>query len=196
MNFPLLHLLVFPIIALPATAFSSWSAFTGRRMSMTMKTHLSFQNEKNDMVMYDSSRDPPNKEGNNSNMWAVLANTERWLSNTLASQNEQNNPYTRKEVTYICDTSDDGAMIAAGIFRRLREARELGELHGQAEEERLTEKGTILVTVCLVALMQDFISQSTNFPVIAHRRSLFSSNHAPDSGHCPSLKRRLPKLLP
>jgi hypothetical protein len=145
MKFPLLHLLVFPIISIPTT-------------------RLSFQKQKNDMVMYDSSRDPPNKEGNNSNMWAVLANTERWLSNTLASQNDQNNPYTRKEVTYVCDTSDDGAMIVSGIFRRLREAREQGELHGQAEEDRLTEQGTIHWDPST----QNFISQSTNSRVIAH----------------------------
>lgn len=162
MKFPLLHLLVFPIITIRTTAFSSWSAFSGRRMSMT--TRLSFQKQKNDMVMYDSSRDPPNKEGNNSNMWAVLASTERWLSNTLASQNDQNNPYTRKEVTYVCDTSDDGAMIVSGIFRRLREAREQGELHGQAEEDRLTEQGTIHWDPST----QNFISQSTNSRVIAH----------------------------
>lgn len=151
-----LHLLVFPVVALPVTAFSSWSAFGGRRMSTTTTkttTRLTFQKQKNDLLMYDSSRDPPNKEGNNGNMWAVLANTERWLSDTLSSQNGQNNPYTRKEVSYVCDTSDDGAMIAAGIFRRLREAREQGELHGQAEEERLTEQGATLMAFCMICFL-------------------------------------------
>jgi hypothetical protein len=141
-----LNLLIFPVVAPHVIAFSTWSAFGGRPMSTTTTTtRLSFQKQRNDLLMYDSSRDPPNKEGSNGNMWAVLANTERWLSDTLSSQNGQNNPYTRKEVSYVCDTSDDGAMIAAGIFRRLREAREQGELHGQAEEERLAEQGTILV---------------------------------------------------
>ena len=89
--------------------------------------------------MYNSPRDPP--DNNNGNMWAVLANTERWLSDTLATQEGQDNPFTRKEVSYVCENSNEAAMITAGIFRRLREAREQGETHGQIEEERMMEKG-------------------------------------------------------
>jgi malonyl CoA-acyl carrier protein transacylase len=74
-------------------------------------------------------------------MFTVLANTEKWLSETLASQEGQNNPFTRKEVSYVCENSAEAAMIVAGTFRRLREAREQGEAHGQVEEERLLEKG-------------------------------------------------------
>lgn len=74
-------------------------------------------------------------------MWAVLATTERWLSDTLASQEGQSNPFTRKEVSYVCENSEDASMICAGIFRRLREARQQGETHGQVEEERLMEQG-------------------------------------------------------
>lgn len=93
------------------------------------------------LTMYESPRDPPDNGNNNSNMWAVLANTERWLSDTLASQEGQNNPFTRKEVSYVCENNSEAAMITAGIFRRLREAREQGETHGRVEEERLEEQG-------------------------------------------------------
>ncbi|KAL7538851.1 hypothetical protein ACHAWF_006230, partial [Thalassiosira exigua] len=41
------------------------------------------------------------------------------------------NPYARKEVSYACETGADAAAVAAGVFRRVREARELGERHGR-----------------------------------------------------------------
>lgn len=98
--------------------------------------------------MYDSSGDPPSTPDFNS--WTVLANTERWISATLSDSNSQsssssnnnNNPYARKEVSYACEASSDSALIVATIFRRLKDVRELGERHGQDEEERrLKEQG-------------------------------------------------------
>lgn len=97
--------------------------------------------------MYDMSKDPPASSSRTSdsypNMWTVLANTEQWIQQILSSQSSSSgeNPYTRKEVSYVCETSHESAMIAAGIFRRLREARELGEAHGVSEEERLLDQG-------------------------------------------------------
>ena len=93
------------------------------------------------MVMYEPSNDPPNR--NENNVFSVLAHTEQWISDTLAAAStpNQNNPYTRKEVSYVCEQQDDGAMIVSNVFRRLREAREQGETHGQAEEERREELG-------------------------------------------------------
>jgi malonyl CoA-acyl carrier protein transacylase len=80
-------------------------------------------------------------------MFTVLANTERWLSDTLAASQtdgpSSSNPFTRKEVSYVCENSPEAAMIVAGTFRRLKEAREQGETHGQMEEERLMEKGVL-----------------------------------------------------
>lgn len=96
--------------------------------------------------MYEASNDPPN-DGDIKNMWSALASTERWISDTLNSNaragagGKMENPYTRKELSYVCETADEGAMIVAGIFRRLREARELGETHGVMQEEHLAEQG-------------------------------------------------------
>lgn len=87
------------------------------------------------------TEEPPRDSGDSHNVFSVLANTEKWLSDTLAAQEGQNNPFTRKEVSYVCENSHEAAMITAGIFRRLREVREQGENHGQMEEERLMEKG-------------------------------------------------------
>ena len=42
----------------------------------------------------------------------------------------RDNPYVRKEVSYICETGDEICGVIGGIFRRIREARELGERHG------------------------------------------------------------------
>ena len=94
--------------------------------------------------MYNSPADPIG-EGNH-NAWSVLANTEKWISSTLQTANTGaavgNNPYARKEVSYVCETQSSGSMVVAGIFRRLREAREQGEAHGDAEMDRAEAQGS------------------------------------------------------
>jgi len=166
-----LHLLLTAIpIATAWTASSSSSAFTGRQMPARA---VHFSNDA--MVMYESPRDPPDNS-RNGNMWAVLATTERWLSETLASQEGQDNPFTRKEVSYVCENSSEGAMITAGIFRRLREAREQGETHGQVEEERLMEKGTVLIQCvgsCLYYVIDSFLCHWCDI-ILTHLSSLLS----------------------
>jgi hypothetical protein len=52
---------------------------------------------------------------------------------------QKDNPYVRKEVSYVCETGNDLAVVVAGIFLRIREARELGESHGRDVEARLGE---------------------------------------------------------
>lgn len=134
-----LHLLLSATTVTAWTASSSSSAFTGRCL-----TQRSAHFASNGMIMYESPRDPPgDSSSKNANMWTVLADTEKWLSDTLnsAQEGEKNNPFTRKEISYVCENSSEGAMITAGIFRRLREAREQGETHGQVEEDRLMEQG-------------------------------------------------------
>ena len=100
--------------------------------------------------MYDHRGDPPDNGKRNKtplNAWSVLATTEEWISATLAAATNAatgQNPYTRKEVSYVCETSADQAMITANIFRRLKEARQQGERHGEHEQERAAEQGTEL----------------------------------------------------
>lgn len=93
------------------------------------------------MVMYDASRDPPSNPEYNA--WSVLANTEKWITECLASSETSsgNNPYSRKEVSYVCEAASDAPMIISNIFRRLKEVRELGERHGQDEESRKDQLG-------------------------------------------------------
>jgi len=91
-------------------------------------------------LFYDIQRDPPNE-----NVWSILANTERWIASTLKDADEKSgpqgtNPLSRKEVSYVCETSQDPAMILANIFRKLKEARQLGETHGQEQEELAQEQ--------------------------------------------------------
>lgn len=92
--------------------------------------------------MYDQRGDP-NADKNPINAWSVLATTEEWISSTLQAATQPNgqNPYTRKEVSYVCETSTEQAMIVAGIFRRLKEARLLGQRHGEQEQERALDTG-------------------------------------------------------
>jgi hypothetical protein len=81
---------------------------------------------------YEIERDPSNE-----NVWRVLATTERWISETLSYSKKEggSTPLSRKEVSYVCETSTDAAMVLANIFRKLREARQLGETHGEAQQE-------------------------------------------------------------
>jgi len=53
------------------------------------------------------------------------------------SSSGKDNPYARKEVSYVCEIGSDLATVVGGIFRRVREARELGERHGRDVESRL-----------------------------------------------------------
>lgn len=82
---------------------------------------------------YDIQRGDPSNE----NVWRVLATTERWISETLKYSKEKggSTPLSRKEVSYVCETSTDAAMVLANIFRKLKEARQLGETHGEQQEE-------------------------------------------------------------
>ena len=84
----------------------------------------------NSKLFYDIQRDPPNDS-----VWSVLANTERWISSTLQDAQQGGNPLSRKEVSYVCETSQDPAMVLANIFRKVKEARQLGEAHAQEQEE-------------------------------------------------------------
>lgn len=75
-------------------------------------------------------------------MWNVLTTTEKWVATTLRdSQAEGGNPLSRKEVSYVCETSTDPAMILASIFRKIKEARQLGENHAEEQEEAMDEQG-------------------------------------------------------
>jgi hypothetical protein len=105
---------------------------------------LSLHGRRGTMLMYEP---PHDKSGNTptDQVWSALSTTERWISETLSASSPGGsniaNPYARKEVSYVCETSDEVASVVSGIFRRLREARELGDAHGNAEEKRLNDRG-------------------------------------------------------
>jgi hypothetical protein len=127
----LMMMMMMMMMAPTAIAFSSHSAFT------RSASKVSYAKNGDTMLMYDASKDPPDSSAN---MWSVLATTERWLSNLLGKQSADN-PYTRKEVSYVCEVQDDDAMVIANIWRRLKESRERGDIHGQTEFEKLVELG-------------------------------------------------------
>jgi hypothetical protein len=137
--------LLFAGVFLAATdAFRSPSAW--RRSSLLTKRTDHNQYFKT-RLMYESAKDPPSNSGgsSSSNMWTVLATTERWLSSILGKPTADN-PFTRKEVAYVCEPHDDDAMFIANVWRRLREAREMGEVHGQLEEDKRLEQGRSMTT--------------------------------------------------
>jgi hypothetical protein len=119
-------------LSLPLLLATSSSAFTP--VVVVWKNTVSPSKTR---LFYDIQRDPPND-----NVWSVLANTEKWISSTLKDAQQGGNPLSRKEVSYVCETSQDPAMVLANIFRKVKEARLLGETHGQEQEELVDESGT------------------------------------------------------
>ena len=97
--------------------------------------------------MYNSPSDPPGDGTSGAhNAFSVLSNTEKWISSTLQTANSggamaANNPYARKEVSYVCENQASGSMVVAGIFRQLKNAREQGETHGDTEMDRAEAQG-------------------------------------------------------
>jgi len=114
-----------PLSLLLASSVDAFSSSVNSAHSRTKSTQL----------YYDIQRDPSDE-----NVWSVLANTEKWIASTLSDAKAGATPLSRKEVSYVCETSTDPAMILANIFRKLKEARELGEAHAQEQEEFVDEK--------------------------------------------------------
>jgi len=121
-------------LSLQCNAFHSTSKFLGQEIRVRQEVNAVYK--KNDITMYDYSHEPPSNENNN--IFNVLANTERWISNFSSGKDDT---LKRKSVSFVCESNDEEATITAGIFRRLKEARCVGEQHGQSEEEYLAQAG-------------------------------------------------------
>jgi hypothetical protein len=133
---------------------------------------LQQQRRRTSELFYENPRDPPNNnDGNNPNLWSVLATTERWITSTLADS-AAGNPLSRKEVSYVCETSSEVAMILANIFRKLKEARLQGETHGAMQEE-LVEKECKCVELgqrCFIPI--ELLANACLFPKITYHSQL------------------------
>jgi len=97
------------------------------------------------VVRYEPNADQPEiSYSDSSGVWSALAATEKWIVQTLTSSGgvAGSNPYTRKEVSYVCEIARESPMVVASLFRRVREARELGESHAEDERAHNMDKGT------------------------------------------------------
>lgn len=124
-----------------ASAFAGMgNSFAGRTATSNANVVVVPTSYRSSWLSYENSRDNP--RSSDPNVWSVLAHTEKWISQTLAStETASGNPYSRKEVNYVCETNEDSPMIAANMFKRLREARELGQRHGVSEEDHMVDQG-------------------------------------------------------
>ena len=137
LSLPVLSLSLLLYCSIVVDAFVSLKSPAGTAAAGTKRTTAASKSRSR--LYYDIQRDPQPSD----NVWAILSNTEKWISQTLADaqQGKKENPLSRKEVSYVCETSKDPAMILANIFRKVKEARQLGESHGQDQEELIDEKG-------------------------------------------------------
>lgn len=125
------------------------SAFTSHGYFLPKHDASSRHNRRDTMLMYEPGDEPPLDDsgrsilsGDSGRVWSALASTEQWISNTLAQQPAAgSNPYVRKEVSYVCEMTDEPIMAVANVFRRVREARELGESHSKIEEAVVLDRG-------------------------------------------------------
>lgn len=118
--------------------------------------------------MYGPSSDPPNdnaqaKKALNAGFWNALSHTEQWISETLsdASKSGKSNPHARKELSYVCEMNENSLAAIAGIFRRFREGREIGERHAYAEEHMVRkdpsyQKSTLRQTQVIILPFCDY----------------------------------------
>ena len=138
LSLPVLSLSLLLYCSIVVDAFVSLKSPAGTAAAGTTRTTTASNSRSR--LYYDIQRDPQPSD----NVWAILSNTEKWISQTLADaqiKGKKENPLSRKEVSYVCETSKDPAMIIANIFRKVKEARQLGESHGQDQEELIDEKG-------------------------------------------------------
>jgi hypothetical protein len=119
----------------------------------------SLSNRHSSLVMYDDSNSKPSSDTSKTDIvWTTLSNTEKWIQKTLGVSSgsmSSSNPYTRKEVAYVCETSDLTEEVVAGVFRRLREMREMGVGHGQAEQELSKTQGEALRAVADIIMVSN-----------------------------------------
>jgi len=101
------------------------------------------------LTMYEEAESSPSSSSSSSSIvWSSLASTEKWIQETLArsqspaSPESVTKPYSRKTLSYVCETSESMEEIVGGVFRRLREVREIGMGHGKAEEELRIVQGS------------------------------------------------------
>lgn len=113
---------------------------------------------------------------NHGGVWTALQLTEKWISAVLGDPGATNgqgdpksNPYARKEVSYSCEMTDQTIMAVAGIFRRLKEAREMGEEHARCEKELIEDRGyqyipgTMRQTLVLVIPFCKYFNQFSRY---------------------------------
>ena len=90
---------------------------------------------------------------------------------------------------YVCETNEESPMIAANIFKRLREARELGQRHGVSEEDHRTEQGRLCWFGVLLAMWKVIIEvEPLMKPYSILRLKLQTSYFASNSSHGDSWK--------
>ena len=125
-------------------ASSCGSGFTSHSCKYMSTKRVTRKNgNANRLVMYEPNN--PKDEEDVSSVWSALATTENWISQTLSNPKlGSSNPYSRKEVSYVCETSKDTASIVAGVFRHVKEARETGEQHAQENCQLEKDRSTTL----------------------------------------------------
>lgn len=140
------------LLGLSTTNQSQCSAFTAHHRQRSTKpftpsTDIIGPRTTNTQLWYEPTPDNQNdaqsaksaKDALDSGFWNAISYTEQWISQTLkeSSKKGKSNPYARKELIYVCEMNTMPLAAVAGIFRRFREAREMGERHSIAEENML-----------------------------------------------------------
>lgn len=144
------------------------------RVSLQQIDSVKRRNHESSALNYSPNDDP--QLPSNGGVWTALQLTEKWISAVLGDPSAKtgrvepkSNPYARKEVSYSCEMTDQTIMAVAGIFRRLKEAREMGEEHARCEKELIEDRGyqyipgTMRQTLVLVVPFCKYFNQFTRY---------------------------------
>lgn len=138
------------IPSLPSHALAPTSSIARQRRSRLLRVGGGGRTKGSTVLRYKSSFEPlfhddkpdDDQRPSSDNVWTALTETAKWMSETAAlassssSESGVPNPYATKAVSYVSEPQQDVTLVVSGIFRRLREARELGELHMIAENRK------------------------------------------------------------
>lgn len=94
-------------------------------------------------------------------VWKSLSDTEKWIGQTLESVSDDStkkNPFARKEVSYVCDTTCEVSQFISRVFLRLKEMREMGDAHGKKEVRNALEQGEFTFLKCRYRNFCDLIN--------------------------------------
>jgi hypothetical protein len=167
---PLTHhsaLTTFPPTLTMPSEYRNRKAQPSSIMSSPTSTQLHYGNDPSHSRGDNQSPQQSAQQKLKTGFWNALEHTETWMSNILKNSTKEN-PIARNEVSYECEMNQGTLACIAGIFRRFKEAREMGTRYerGQkqmAKENRYYDVEPMRRTQVVILPFCDFFDQFASY---------------------------------